>query len=701
MPVLRWLGFLHLARLVNAVKLLESSALIPCSDSSIIKTNNFRMTLTPDNYSLAIEFDGEINYSGKIIMNVDLLVYGYSFLTTQVDPCDYNTLSGFCPLVPENMTVPSATLSLSKNTISDIPSIAYSIPDLDAVARITLLSKSTNESVTCIEAHVINSTTVYQAGVSWTLAIITGLGIFASIILSIIGYSNIATQISFRTLLFLGFMQSQAMAGLTAVELKPLVQNWTQDFQWTMGIASADFLQTITTWFQRATGGTAANLFSEAGDISVGLLKRSAESLVKRNEPTTDGGAEVLLYGIIRMGYTADLESTNIFMTGYLVFYAITFFILLATMALIFGLPAIWNKTNRVKSNHAFGAPIGWQNFMRGTICRIAYLGYPQFCVFSMWELYRRDSAAEVVLAITVWLVMTIILGSSTFGVFKHVRSSKGFSGTLTYPLYFDPSCLAKWGCLYVHYKAETFYFMIPLLVYTVVKGMIIAFAQHNAMAQAIVLLILEAGFLASTAIIRPYMNKKSNTFAIITAAINFVNAIFILVFSDIFNQPDLMTGIMGVLFFLYNAIFTLILTIFLLIGLFYACQLKEPTPGSQLLYENRASYKSTKGLIEMENRQTVELIALQEAATTEEYHQHQRPYTPLGHSTKSVSGLHLDLSNNVFSDSRWNIDHGHDGNIYNVRHSAAPPSPFEDPIEPTLPLIPSSSSIPGRRAKE
>jgi hypothetical protein len=103
-----------------------------------------------------------------------------------------------------------------------------------------------------------------------------------------------------------------------------------------------------------------------------------------------------------------------------------------------------------------------------------------------------------------------------------------------------------------------------------------------------------------------------------------------------------------------------------------------------------------------MENRHPDELLALQEVvATAEEYHQQQRPYSPLGSSVKSNSGLHLDLSNNMSSESRWNIDHGHDGSIYNVRHSAAPASPFEDPIEPTLPLIPSSSGIPGRRVKE
>lgn len=112
---------LYFAQLVDALKLLESSSLVPCSNNSVIKTNNFKMTLTPGNDSLTIKFDGEINYSGKITMDVELLAYGYSFLTMQVDPCDYN-LSGFCPMTPENMTVPYATLSLSKNVISEIPS---------------------------------------------------------------------------------------------------------------------------------------------------------------------------------------------------------------------------------------------------------------------------------------------------------------------------------------------------------------------------------------------------------------------------------------------------------------------------------------------------------------------------------------------------------------------------------------------------
>lgn len=127
-------GALFFARLSNAAMLLESSGLIPCSSTSVIKTNDFKMTLTPGNATLTINFDGELTYSGKIIMNIDLLVYGYNFLTTQVDLCDYD-LSGFCPMTPQNLTLPYTTLTLSDDLISSIPSKFFGPCDEQRISR--------------------------------------------------------------------------------------------------------------------------------------------------------------------------------------------------------------------------------------------------------------------------------------------------------------------------------------------------------------------------------------------------------------------------------------------------------------------------------------------------------------------------------------------------------------------------------------
>ena len=83
---------------------------------------------------------------------------------------------------------------------------------------------------------------------------------------------------------------------------------------------------------------------------------------------------------------------------------------------------------------------------------------------------------------------------------------------------------------------------------------MVVAFGQSNGVAQSIVLLILELAMMLATGIIKPFMTKGANVFAIIATVLNSLNAIFFLVFSNVFNQPTLMTGILGVLYFIFNA---------------------------------------------------------------------------------------------------------------------------------------------------
>jgi hypothetical protein len=106
------------------------------------------------------------------------------------------------------------------------------------------------------------------------------------------------------------------------------------------------------------------------------------------------------------------------------------------------------------------------------------------------------------------------------------------------YILYSDPACLNKWGFLYVQYRATAYYFVIPVLGYLLLKGIFIAFGQKAQVVQAVAFLIIEAAFLVAVSVIRPWMDKRTNIFNISIAACNFLNAIFLLVFSNVFNQP-------------------------------------------------------------------------------------------------------------------------------------------------------------------
>ena len=165
-------------------------------------------------------------------------------------------------------------------------------------------------------------------------------------------------------------------------------------------------------------------------------------------------------------------------------------------------------------------------------------IGYPQICILCLWELTQRDSAAEVVLALFFLISMTVALFWASLKVFRIAKRSVSMHKNPAYILYSDPSALNKWGFLYVQFRATAYYFIMPMLGYILVKSLLIAFAQRSGTVQAIALLVIEAGFLIGVSILRPWMDKKTNAFNISIAAINFLNVVFLLVFTAIFNQP-------------------------------------------------------------------------------------------------------------------------------------------------------------------
>lgn len=158
--------------------------------------------------------------------------------------------------------------------------------------------------------------------------------------------------------------------------------------------------------------------------------------------------------------------------------------------------------------------------------------------VLCFWELTVRDSAGEVALAIFTIVTMVCVLGWAASKVIRIAQRSITMHKNPAYILYSDPVSLNKWGFLYVQFKATAYFFVVPVLLYILLKGMFVGLGQGSAVTQAIALVLLEAAFLIGISILRPYMDKKTNAFNIAIAAVNFVSAIFLLVFSNIFNQP-------------------------------------------------------------------------------------------------------------------------------------------------------------------
>jgi hypothetical protein len=549
---LLWLAAAALP-LASAERFLQTKSLNPCMENSAFSATLFNVQLTPGNRSLDYKIEGVSNIVGKIEAELELVVYGFSAMTQKLDPCGNDDLKGMCPMNAGPLTIKGNT-PISEEVMAQIPGIAYTIPDLDLLVRIKIKDIQTHQPRACVEAELSNGHSVDQKAVAWVTAIISGLGLVASAITSGLGHSNTAAHVAANAMSLFGYFQAQALIGMCAIPLPPIVAAWTQNFQWSMGIIRVTFLQKMATWYQRATGGTPTTHLSNLNTMSVEVQKRMARRgldfvtdiarpitiMARSNSQTTDTVANnerLVLLGIERVGFKARIETTNIFFTGYTFFIIFVLLTVIGVVAFKFLCEALV-KAGRMKGDKFVDFRNGWQTVLKGILFRVVLIGFPQMMMLSFWELTQRDSAGLVVLAILTCLTMMGILGWASSKVVRIAQRSIAMHKNPAYILYSDPVALNKWGFLYVQFKAAAYWFIIPWLGYLLIKAMFVGFAQSSGKAQAISLVLIELALLVGVAMLRPWMDKKTNGFNIAIAAVNFLSSFFLLMFTEIFKQP-------------------------------------------------------------------------------------------------------------------------------------------------------------------
>ncbi|KJY01732.1 DUF907 domain-containing protein [Zymoseptoria brevis] len=663
-------------------RILTSTSLNPCMSNSSFSATLFDVAFTPGNRTLNFDVVGVSSVTGNVSINIEVYAYGLKVFQQNVDPCDSDDLKGLCPMNVGQINLLSNAV-IDADQLSQVPGIAYTVPDLDVKVRVYFTSLASNRHVACVEAELSNGKTVDQKGVAWTTAVIGGLALVASAITSGLGHSNTAAHVAANAMALFGYFQAQAMIGMTAVSLPPIVASWTQNFQWSMGIIRVGFIQTLATWYQRATGGTPTNVLSSLSEASVRVEKRGldasfamakrAVTQVARNalharsnagSPTTDTSLSITVRGLERVGFRARIELSNIFMTGYIFFVAFIIFVVLGV--LIFkGVCDGLVKAGRMKGEKFQDFRNGWTTVLKGILFRCVLIGYPQMVVLCFWEFTRKDSAAEVALAVFTIFSMLAILGWASSKVIRLARRSIAMHKNPAYILYSDPVSLNKWGFLYVQFKATAYYFIVPWLVYILIKGIFIGCVQTSGTAQAIALVVIEAAFLITVCVLRPYMDKKTNGFNISIAVINFLSAIFLLVFTGIFSAPGIVTGAMGVIFFIYNAIFSLVLLVMVLVASLIAMFAKNPDTRYQPMRDDRGSF------IKSQTALNTELDALGATARGESKH---NPY---------VKGSRIDSdSDSISGDSSGRSKERESSTAYGGYASDAPRSPGLLPSE-------------------
>jgi hypothetical protein len=372
--------------------MLTSTSLDQCDGNTNgtagITANLFNVIFTPGNRQLNYNINIVSSIAGNIIAEINVIAYGLVAVNQTIDPCNTAGFSAMCPLNPGPIPLNSSSV-LSQDLVNKIPGIAYSVPDLDATVKLIIKDRKTLGQVACVEAHLSNGQTVDQAGVQWTTAIIAGLGLLASAVTSGLGHSNTAAHVAANALSLFGLFQAQAIVGMTAVDMPPIVQSWTQDFQWTMGMINIDFMQTICTWYQRATGGTPSTIIANLQYQSVQVYKRSIDTIVETNrlmarglghlvsrDTSTGVISQPVVAGIQRVGFRSGIEPTNIFLTGLGFFVA--FIVAVALGLVIFkGFCEIGTRNGWIKGDKFQDFRNGWKIVLKGILFRI--VGFKSF----------------------------------------------------------------------------------------------------------------------------------------------------------------------------------------------------------------------------------------------------------------------------------------------------------------------------------
>jgi hypothetical protein len=152
----------------------------------------------------------------------------------------------------ELMCIGYGTYPLPDNIQNDIPALAWTVPDLEAFARVELRSVDGGELRACIQSTIVNGLTAEQTSVKWAAGMFTLVAILVGLIHSCINSPSPAQYRWFDVVLLY-----QTAVALVLMPLNyPLVYRaFARNFFWAVGMVSSESFRTSINNMRYKTGG--------------------------------------------------------------------------------------------------------------------------------------------------------------------------------------------------------------------------------------------------------------------------------------------------------------------------------------------------------------------------------------------------------------------------------------------------------------
>ena len=516
-------------------------------------------------------------------------------------------------LVPAGSFAAKGVQDVPQSYASQIPSIAFNVPDLEGGAKLELTALDGGQDLACIESDVTNGKTVESPAVSYIAVGVAGAALVLTGI-SAVGSAGTAgghaPSPNFGDVI--GWFQSIAMNGMLSAQYPPIYRSFSKNFAFSGGLIPWNSMQTSIDNFRRATGGNltednvqylqnaslvyATGSPSNSGIVSrraVGflfephLISRDTSTIINGTQSGTSAGATAtngtssgsskvthIVHGI--QGYVEQLTipQANTFMTVLLIF-AIVIAAIAVGILLLKVILETWALFGSFPKKLINFRKRYWGLLAR-TITNLILLLYGVWTLYCIYQFTNGDSWAAKVLAGITLALFTTILAFFTVRIWQIAQKFKKVEGD-TSILFEDKETWRKYSLFYDNYKRGYWWLFMPAIVYMFAKGCVIAAGNGHGLVQTAGQLIIESVMLALVLFTRPFATTAGNWINVVIQVVRMLSVICIMVFVEQLGIAQSTKTVTGVVLIAVQSVLTAVLAILIAVNAIIVCIRENP----------------------------------------------------------------------------------------------------------------------------
>ena len=599
-PRIRGVGFalLCITGQAFAANTLSSSGFTNCEPNADVQVDNADIQFDRDSGTITFDVVGSSKRNQNVTASLVVTAYGSQVYSNSFDPCDPKSkVDQLCP-VPEGKFSARGSQAVPPQFLSQIPSIAFSVPDIDADAILKLQAKDSSVVSGCIKSGITNGRTFDIPAVSYVAVGIAGAALALSG-LSALGSAGTTGQhapsVGLATVI--GWFQSMATNGMHSVNYPPVYRSFSKNFAFSGGLIPWNQMQLAIDNFRGVTGGnlTEDNVqYLNNATLAFGDSPSNASSFAKRELPSyrdpsiilrrvttstndtqpsnsTETGFTHFTHGIASYAEQLMIPQANTFMTVLLIFAiviaAITVGILLFKVIL-----EAWALFGSFPKRLTGFRKRYWRTLAK-TITNMILVLYGIWTLYCIFQFTHGDSWAAKLLAGLTFAIFTAILACFTFKIWRLAQKLKKAEGDVS-ALFENKETWIKYSIFYDVYKRGYWWTFMPVIIYMFAKGCVLAAGDGHGLAQTAGQLVIESVMLILLLWSRPYATAAGNWINAIIQVVRVLSVGCILVFVEQLGIAQTTKTITGVILIAVQAGLTGVLAILIAVnGIIILCK--------------------------------------------------------------------------------------------------------------------------------